>query len=153
MTLSIASLVRDQADQGAETPYYEGETLGNRDTAALISAARELIAASDRLDGQLAARLAAYAEGYQRGLAEAERARAEGYVEAIADVKAAEHAIVDAIRRPAEAERRRWHVCCLPCRRAGCRAGCAGCQDRARGTFGDPAEGDYLGGPVEWLAA
>lgn len=143
MTLTIAPLVRRQADQGAETPYNAAE---------LLAAARELLAVSDRLDGQLAARLAAYAQGYRRGLAEAERARAEGYVEAIADIKGAEHGIVDALRRSAPSASL-WHVCCLPCRRAGHRNRCPDCQGRTRETFGDPAEGDYPGGPVEWLAA
>ena len=150
MTLRIAPPARDHADQGAETPYNDGETLRNGDIAALLAAARELLAASDRLDGQLAARLAAHAEGYRRGLAEAERARAEGYVEAIADIKAAQHGIVDVLRRSVPAASQ-WRVCCLPCRRAGCRAGCRDCQDRTRETFADPLPGDYLGGPVAWL--
>jgi hypothetical protein len=107
---------------------------------------------SDKLDGQLAARLGAHAEGYRLGLAETERVRAEGYAEAIADIKGAEHGIVDALRRSAPSASL-WHVCCIPCRRAGHRNGCPDCQDRTRETFADPFPGDYLGGPVEWKRA
>ena len=74
--------------------------------------------------------------------AEYERGQVDGYHLAIADLKAFQHAEV----RDAELERRRWHLCCRRCRRAGrCRPNCSGCQDRTRPAFGEPAAGDFPG--------
>ena len=148
----LAAAGQGGADHPPETWNHDGITPGNRDIDALILAARELLEYSDRQDGQLAARLAAHAEGYRQGLAEAERARAEGYAEAIADVKAAQHGIVRALRGEAERQAARWHLCCLPCRRAGHRTGCDACQDRTRETFGELLEGEHLGGPLRWAS-
>jgi hypothetical protein len=144
MTLTITALVQDRADQGAETLYSAAE---------LLAAAREVIAASDRLDGQLAARLAAHAEGYRLGADQAAGQRQAGYAAAIAEIKGVQIELVDALGELAEVQARRWHLCCLSCRRGGHRVGCADCQDRTRETFADPMPGDYLGGPVEWAAA
>jgi hypothetical protein len=143
MTTTIAALVRDRADQGAETLYSAAE---------LLAAARELIAASDRLDGQLAARLAAHAEGYRLGAEQAAGQWQAGHAAAIAEIKGVQHELVDALGELGEIQRRRWHLCCIPCRRAGCRAGCRACQDRTRETFGEPFAGEYPGGPVRWAA-
>jgi hypothetical protein len=63
---------------------------------ALQAAAAQLLALSDERDRQLAARLAACRQGYAAGAAGQFSA---GYAAAIADVKAADHAIVGAIRR------------------------------------------------------
>jgi hypothetical protein len=142
MNLTVSPLVHDRADQGAETLYSAAE---------LLAAAREVIAASDRLDGQLAARLAAHAEGYRLGAGQAAGQWQAGYAAAIAAEKAVQHELVDALGELAEIRRRRWHLCCLPCRRAGHRPGCRDCQDRTRETFADPLEGEYFGGPVAWL--
>jgi hypothetical protein len=128
----------------AETPDY--------DDAALLLAARALLEYSDRQDGQLAARLAAHAEGYRLGADQADAQWQAGYAAAIADIKAVEHGLADALGDVAEVQRHRWHLCCLPCRRAGHRVGCDGCQDRTRETFGELLEGEYLGGPVRCAA-
>lgn len=47
---------------------------------------------------------------------------------------------------PADRDRRRWHVCCRPCRRTGHQPGCPDCEDRTRDTYSDPHPDDYPGG-------
>jgi hypothetical protein len=141
MTPIVAPLVQDHADQGAETLYSAAE---------LTAAARELIAASDRLDGQLAVRLAAHAEGYRLG---AEQAAGQWQAGHAAAIKGVQHELVDALGELAAVQARRWHLCCPPCRRGGHRGGCRDCQDRTRETFGEPFAGEYPGGPVDWAAA
>lgn len=115
-------------------------------SGAQVSAVRELLSLSDRRDVQMAARLAAHAEGYRRGLAEAERARAEGYAQAVADIKATEHELVGRIGDLAAVLTARWRASSRRCRLAGYRPWCPDCQDRTRLTFADPFPGDYLGG-------
>ena len=46
----------------------------------------------------------------------------------------------------ADAEARRWHVCCRRCRLGGHRYGCEDCEDRTRETFGEPHRGDRPAG-------
>lgn len=146
--------IRGHAD-GVYPPadHLAAVTPGNYGIAALVAAARELIAASDRLDGQLAARLAAHAEGYRLGAEQAAAQWQAGYNAACADLKGVQHALVDVFGELAEVQARRWHLCCVPCRRRGHRTGCRECQDRTAETWAEPMPGDYLGGPVEWLAA
>jgi hypothetical protein len=120
-------------------------------TAELAAAARELLAYSDRRDAELAARIAARREGYVAGLAQASAQWQAGYAAAIADIKAVQHGLVDTLGELGELVRRRWHLCCIPCRRTGHRPGCRDCQDRTRATFADPMPGEYEGGPVAWL--
>jgi hypothetical protein len=74
----------------------------------------------------------------QTAAAEYERGMREGYLLAVADFKAFQHGIV----KDAEAERRRWHLCCRRCRLEGHRDGCPDCQDRTRETFGQPFPGE-----------
>lgn len=152
MTPILAAAGQGGADPPPETWNHGGITPGNRDIDALILAARELFEYSDRQDGHLAARLAAHAEGYRLGADQAAGQWQAGYAAAIADIKAAEHGLVAALGEVAEVQRHRWHLCCLPCRRAGHRTGCDACQDRTRETFGELLEGEYLGGPARWAA-
>jgi hypothetical protein len=72
---------------------------------------------------------------------EYERGQADGYLLAVADFKAWQHGAV----KDAALERRQWHLCCRRCRLAGHRDTCRDCEDRARGTFSQPAAGDYPG--------
>lgn len=111
----------------------------------------DLLAESDRRDVELAARLAAWREGFAVGAAQAEKRWQAGYVAACADVKATEHELVNRFGELAEILRRRWHLCCVPCRRGGHRPRCRDCEDRTQSTFAAPMPGDYLGGPVAWL--
>jgi hypothetical protein len=66
----------------------------------------------------------------EAALAERERAWAEGYAAAVADVKAAQHALYNHLRGLAEIEARRWTVRGEP---------------RTRATFGQPHKDDYPG--------
>jgi hypothetical protein len=121
--------------------------LVSRDAAELIAAARALIAYSDGRDRETAARLAGISEGYGAGYAAGDRDGAEAvhewYAEQDRDIAAALAGRPSPARTAAA--RARWHVCCRPCRLAGHRDGCAGCEDRARETFGAPHSGDYPG--------
>jgi hypothetical protein len=87
----------------------------------------ELLGLSDKRDRQLELRQAAWAEGYRAGAAGQFEA---GYAAAIADVKAAQHALYNHLRRWHEAEDGRWIV-------RG--------QQRTRKTFGNPHPADYPG--------
>lgn len=81
-------------------------------------------------------------EAFERGRA---CGLSEGYVEAIADVKAAQHAIYGVLARHHEVSERRWHVCCRPCRLRGHRSGCPDCENRTSRTFSQPHPADSSG--------
>jgi hypothetical protein len=121
---------------------------------AIQQAVSELLRWSDAQDAALKARIAATAAAHRAGFAEGFEAGRRATLENLAEDKrqlAAEVAGLASRPKYAELERRRWHACCLPCRRGGHRAGCPDCQDRTRATFADPMPDDYLGGPVEWV--
>lgn len=61
---------------------------------------------------------------------EYERGWRDGYAQAVLEVKAAEHGIVNVLSAAAELERRRWRL-------FG--------EQRTRATFGDPHPDDYPG--------
>jgi hypothetical protein len=95
-----------------------------------VSAAVEawLGISADR-DRELAARLAAWRDGWQAAL--------DYFADLIGGRMMPAH--------PTELERVRWHLCCGPCRRGGHRAGCAACQDRTRATTSQAHPDDYPG--------
>jgi hypothetical protein len=118
-----------------------------------VSAARELVAYSDAIDQAEARARAAWSEGYRAAAtATYPRAFAEGYAACDAELAVLWRAVAEPVAHGgpsyAVVERERWHLCCLPCRRAGHRAGCRDCQDRTRETFAEPMPGDYRGGPI-----
>jgi hypothetical protein len=85
-------------------------------------------------------------EAYERAAADVrERSLAEGYLLAVEDIKGAQHDVY----RDALLEARRWHVCCVRCRRRGHREGCPDCEDRNRETFGCPVDDES---PAELVA-
>ena len=129
---------------------------GSPSVCCSAACAAALLAASDRED-VIAARIsAAVAEALaDAGIgAQLETAHAEGYAECSADVKAAQHGIVDVLSGWARAEAERWLVACGPCRRRpeGRDPYCKRCELRTRATFADPHPDDtYQGGPVAWV--
>jgi hypothetical protein len=72
----------------------------------------------------------AWRDGYRAGRADAAAEFSHGYAAAVADVKAAEHALPGYLRGQREIEERRWIL-------RG--------EDRARGTFADPHPADFPG--------
>jgi hypothetical protein len=109
-----------------------------RITPAMLRAVLVSSDERDRYEGRI---LAAWREGYRTGW----EARADDYDLGFCDgAMARKHAQHDLVAM-AEAEAARWHLCCKACRRAGHRKDCRDCQDRTRGTFGDPMPGDYPG--------
>jgi hypothetical protein len=89
----------------------------------------ELLEVSAERDRQLALRLNAWRDGYAAAAAQFAEYEARGYARAIADVKAAQHALANHLHRlPAEGES--WVV-------RG--------QRRTRKTFGHPHPADYPG--------
>lgn len=98
----------------------------------------ELLDRSDERDLHEALRHADYHRGFLDGARDQYSA---GYAAAVADVKSAQHDLVDEVG----VELRRWHVCCRPCRVGGHQAGCTRCQDRTRATFGRRHPDDYPG--------
>jgi hypothetical protein len=73
---------------------------------------------------------AAWRDGYRAALGQLAEAEARGYARAIADVKAAQHALYNHLRRVRELEDGRWIV-------RG--------QQRTRKTFGRPHPNDFTG--------
>ena len=89
----------------------------------------EILGLSAERDRQLELRLAAWRDGYATAAAQFADWEARGYACAVADVKAAQHALVNHVRGlPADAGR--WVVRGEP---------------RTRRTFGDPHPGDFGG--------
>jgi hypothetical protein len=125
---------------------------------AIQQAVSGLLRWSDAQDAALKARLAATASAHRVGFAEGFEAGRRAVLELLAGQKhqlAAE--LVGLASRPmfAEIERRRWHLCCAPCRRGGHRAGCSDCREVPSGgrlAFAEPMPGDYVGGPVGWAS-
>jgi hypothetical protein len=67
--------------------------------------------------------------------------RSAGYLQAVAEIKRAQHQAVDDL----DLYLTRWHVCCGPCRRTGHQPGCTRCQARPRATFGEIHPDDFTG--------
>ena len=106
------------------------------DLAALIAPEAEV--AYRRQLAREAAR-DAYARGYRDGFERGARLLDAEWPAIVAPI---------VTNRPdhGELERRRLHVCCRACRRAGQhRQGCTTCEDRDRETVGKPHPGDYPG--------
>jgi hypothetical protein len=98
-----------------------------REPVPLAQAVAELVERSDLLDLSLKLRLRAWRDGYREGA----RGQYEaGYAAAIADVKGAQHALYNHLRRVRELEDGRWIV-------RG--------QQRTRKTFGHPHPNDFTG--------
>jgi hypothetical protein len=140
-TVSPAVEVRRLRGQLAAAVADLEQTRANRDLL------RALLATPDPLTDPDFWR-SLFADGHR---AELEAKWSAGYLAAVAEMKQVQHDLVAALRAAAPPAAR-WHVCCVPCRRTGHRAGCRGCQDRNRATFAAPIAGDYQGGPVEWDA-
>jgi len=70
-----------------------------------------------------------------------EEGRSAGYLQAVAEIKRAEHQVVDDL----DLYLTRWHVCCGPCRRTRHQPGCTGCQARTQVTFGEIHPDDFTG--------
>jgi hypothetical protein len=77
---------------------------------------------------------AAFRRGYDAGVH-------DGYVAALADMKRAQHDLVDSVRD----EVARWHLCCRDCRRVGHQPGCTRCEGRTRATFSRAHPSDFPG--------
>lgn len=122
--------------------------------AALVGAARKLIAHSDVRDAELAARHAAAREAFAAGCAEGDRlGRAAVHESYAAERREVSAAVAEVLSRPGTRAlaAARYHVCCGHCRRNGCAPGCTRCEERTAATFAAPHPDDYPGGPLRAL--
>jgi hypothetical protein len=108
------------------------------DGTELVALAVELVAALPDPAAELELWRVLCREADQRGY---ERGHRDGYLQAVADIKRAQHQAVDGL----DTWLTRWRVCCRPCRLSGHREGCANCQARTQATFAEPHPDDFTG--------